>query len=119
MIKSKVTGIQVLARATELLSKKTTAEDGTGWTRHVFARDAAGWTVQLESPEACQFCSLGAIGRAAFELKAETEVAVDAEMRLDRMLHGADIVNINDSPSTTYSQIILAFKLAQTEAGDC
>jgi hypothetical protein len=56
----------ILTRAHELTEKY-------GWTKGEYARDAAGNKVSSRSDEACSFCTLGFIGRAAFELGLQTE----------------------------------------------
>jgi hypothetical protein len=51
---------KLLIRAKELIEK--------GWAKDTFARNSKGKEVSDYSPEACKFCLVGAIRRAAYEL---------------------------------------------------
>lgn len=56
-------------KAIEILEKaKTLIEDKSRWTTKAFARDRQGKICFYYSPEACQWCAEGAIGKAFTEV---------------------------------------------------
>lgn len=117
MAKKKVTSVEVLARATELLATPTNTRNGTGWIKGISAVDKKGRYVLPSEDSACRFCSLGAIDRAVFDLNAPMAVGIEAQQRLAAVV-GSDIINANDDKKTTFRQIVFSFELAQTEAGN-
>jgi hypothetical protein len=60
---------QVLRNARALI------EEPTRWTRGVLGRAASGRPVMWHDEEACRWCALGAINRAAYDLVGDKEQA--------------------------------------------
>lgn len=56
--------IAILRRAREIIS------DPAKWTQGAFARDSQGSMIPPNHTAACSWCAIGALSRAAFELKA-------------------------------------------------
>lgn len=57
-------GKAVVSKAIELLEK--------GWCQRAFAKDQDGNQVPVDSPDACTFCTLGALIRAGLEINPDT-----------------------------------------------
>ena len=108
---STTTVLTVLSDARALL-----AEPGV-WTQTSFARDAQGQPCESSSPEACQFCALGAIERAehtrygfAMHWSASREALVAA------LPQGAldSVMVFNDNPTRTVDEVLALFDRAVT-----
>lgn len=57
-----------------------------GWTRGVWAEDCEGNCVDINDPDACQFCLLGALKRAQHVLKPNILTILRADDALVRAL---------------------------------
>lgn len=53
--------LRVLTRARDLIAEPT------HWTKGEFARNEYGYSVGIDSPNACCFCTIGAVRRACYE----------------------------------------------------
>ncbi len=101
----------VITRALELLEIYDLAK---GW----YARDANGGEIDISNADACSFCSLGFLGRAAYDIcgmpSQEYEDAENAISKLVRSIPGSDynIPKYNDRPGTTKQDIIDLFTRA-------
>lgn len=93
-----------------------------GWAQGAEARNANGLETSVDSREACNFCSLGAIGKSTLHLRgpvgqdATNELAVDVKSWSQK--YGKDyyldwpattITDWNDDPSRKKSQVIAMF----------
>jgi hypothetical protein len=58
-----------------LRDARTLIEDHTHWTRGVLSRAASGRPVMWHDPEACRWCAVGALNRAAYDLVRDKERA--------------------------------------------
>jgi len=91
---------------------------GLGWTKGSYARTAGVNAIPYTAPEACQFCSLGAIYRAAIDLGEDRNgnVTLDARAKLRKVIAAVygenDIVEFNDSPIRKKEEVLAAFKKA-------
>lgn len=71
-----------------------------GWCRAYLAADAMGKRVTVKSPKAKNFCAIGALRRAEFEM-GTNGVATEGRKALRRVLPGTDrfpgsVVSFND-----------------------
>jgi hypothetical protein len=99
--------IGVLARARELIA------DEQRWCRRSFARGWAGIPVSAKSTIAQRFCALGAIMRAAHELRVPAEDARSAlEWQTIR-----PIQDWNDDPARRHAEVIAKFDAAIAAVG--
>ena len=83
--------LKVLRTARGLINK--------GWTAGAFAKNKAGKTVSVKSPDAVSFCSIGALRRAEFKLGTPgTAARARAELRkaLPTDAYTGSIVMFND-----------------------
>lgn len=107
--------VQILKDARELIRK--------GWTRNRYASDRSGRTVDIESPYACRFCSLGAIRKATGDKQspypADQYVALAVGGGNPRSAFGS-VAIFNDDEAGSKVAVIRAFdeaiKLAEQEA---
>lgn len=67
----KVTIVDVLKRALKILSNRGS------WTKEVGARNKANESVSSYDPNACKFCAIGAVYRAAHELGVNSALMGD------------------------------------------
>lgn len=68
--------------AHDLLKRaKALIEDPMRWTQNVYARNAYGREVSELSPDACRFCSMGALHRAAGILADDEPVATPTQLK--------------------------------------
>lgn len=95
--------IEVLRRALEIIS------DPVKWTQGTFARDQYGNSVAPDSPEACRWCALGAIDRAAKDIGVAEGVSSGSRDRLV-VAAGGPIPPINDTDG--HAVILAAFDKA-------
>ena len=100
---------KILTKAIELTGKYD-------WTRGTYARDAKGNVVSVHSEDACQFCALGFIGRARYELE---EDYLGEEFSAEKLVEAHipegfsnDIVSFNDCGNVTKQDIIDLFRKA-------
>lgn len=120
MVDTAPTVEQVRARAAELVEQ--------GWTQDVAARDSAGHTVSVYGEEACEFCAIGAIVRAAWELSGRpaTDEELDAvvDLVVDRIRedlpvgygHAGGIVGFNDRGTRTAGEVASLLRGEATDA---
>ena len=93
---------RILERAAELVER--------GWAQRFFAYDSRGHKVEPTSGDAVEWCALGAIDRAAYELGYKLGAGgytEEAEMALYRRdeLTGMAISEWNDSGAQTADQV--------------
>lgn len=98
-----------------VLKKALKALETKGWTKHTFARDSRGLSVDPRAQSACKFCAWGAL-----------RVITESVLVLNQCLQYLDgsnkhhcIVTFNDAKTTRFTQIKQAYtkaiKLAQAE----
>lgn len=120
MKKKAITEIDILKRGGEILSRPNAK--GFGWTKDTLARNLHSHPVGVAGKSACKFCTIGAVERAAHELGVlgdsyiRPKVVQSALNRLRNVMDGS-IASANDDPKTTFPQVLIAFDLAQTDAG--
>lgn len=95
------TTVQILTEARELLS------DESRWTKGVVARKESGEPVLPNHPEACSFCTLGAIAKVA-----EGDEVYYPVMSILRHVMGQTITFFNDAPERKHSEVLEAFDKA-------
>ena len=100
------TAKEVLLTAADIVEK--------GWTQGVFATNAFGKGVPVESPEACSFCVLGALDKAA-----ETGIGEmawrEAEKALFRTVRSPSLPAWNDAPERTQAEVVAALREAASK----
>ena len=97
----------MLARARELIA------DERRWCRRSFARGWGGIPVSAKSTIAQRFCALGAIMRAAHELRVPAEYARSAlEWQTIR-----PIQDWNDDPARRHAEVMAKFDAAIAAVG--
>ena len=94
------TAKQILIDAKELISNPVK------WTTRFWARNAAGKPITSYSPEACQWCSWGAL----MKVQAGGDINV-AYQTLTDFMYG-NIAAFNDSPNTTHADVMARFDRA-------
>ena len=99
--------INVLTKARELIS---TPEQ---WAKKHQATTADGVQVPWNSDEATCFCMMGAINRAALDLKADSSWYV---MNLVEDVIDNTLPIFNDRPTTTHEDVLRAFDQAIANA---
>jgi hypothetical protein len=84
------------------------------WTKGAYARDEEGVSISCKSPEAVQFCSLGAIERCypnnPFPIMNKLDAVIKSKYGNEERRYG--LVTFNDAPETTYEQVIEVLKEA-------
>lgn len=104
------TAVHILSYALALLAQK-------GWTQGTGARNAKGVTLHCISPEATTFCSIGALDRARFDLRAPMEANAKAESILESCIPGKfRITTWNDIRGRTKTQVLAKFQEALQKA---
>lgn len=93
---------QLLMQARELII------DPSHWTQGAAARDARGRGVFSDAPEACMFCVIGSIWRAAGS-RTGKDVYL-AEHALERVVPDGYVASFNDSHS--HAEVIAMFDRA-------
>ena len=99
---------KVLTKALELTEKYD-------WTRGTYARDARGEPVDTWDQDACQFCALGFLGRARFELQEKYGEKLSAEKLVEAHVpegFSNNIASFNDCGNVTKQDIIDLFRKA-------
>ena len=91
------------------------------WCKGSFARDIIGDKIGYNSPDACQWCSLGAIRKSAIGQIFHIEEYLENAMynkRIDQF-YGTDfIVKGNDSRTTEHLHVMMAYDFAILMAQD-
>ena len=84
------------------------------WTKGTEARDAHGFRVRFESPDAVCFCAVGALLGALHRAGNDDDGECVALRRLRKALPigFADVVSLNDHPDTTHADIMAVFDRA-------
>lgn len=103
---------QYLIEARELI------RDEKNWCKKVPARNKKGISVYVDSPEACQFCALGALAKVAEANHGRFENNLIYSMTLDylsKQLDWRPITDFNDDPKTTHQDILSLFDKAIQE----
>ncbi|MDI3261174.1 MAG: hypothetical protein QJR02_15925 [Sinobacteraceae bacterium] len=93
--------VTVLTRARDLVARPG------GWTQEEGARDDMGRPVPVFSPDACSFCSMGAIARACEDRHFEKGWDI-----LRTALGGRLVAPWNDAPERTQAEVVAAFDRA-------
>lgn len=104
MSKKKATVVEVLTCARELIA------DPKHWTKDTLARNSAGLVVDVNSPDACQYCSMGAIIKCApsTDMRGVDYTAMDALSRVVVV----PVPAFNDRDATTHDDVLAAFDKA-------
>lgn len=94
-----------------LIAARELIEDPERWTQEESARDADGKGVPIGSPEACQWCAMGALSKIAPDglMLSRTRVA---------LLRGTGTYSVsmfNDAPGRTHAEVLAAFDKAIAE----
>lgn len=99
----------------------------TGWTCGTYARDRDGEPCNVTDDEACEFCLLGAIDRAAFTLVADFEKAsglyhacVNRAITELREQTGSDRANLdtwNDNEAQSAEEVAVFLEAAAADGG--
>lgn len=101
---------QVLIGARNLIAN-------VGWCQRSSAVDRAGWRVPYDSPSACGFCIIGAVGRAALDLGGDRARVVNDTLDAIELRLGDAIGGWNDDPHRTKSDVLEMFDtLIESEA---
>lgn len=95
--------VDILKAARELI------ELPAGWSQGAYARDWTGRAVGLLQPQACQFCSVGAVARIAGSDRTFSLSTTGAMSALMDAMSG-DIPRFNDSH--THEEVLAAFDKA-------
>lgn len=84
------------------------------WTKGTYARDEEGNSISCKSPEAVQFCALGAIERCypnnSCQVACKLDVVIKSKYQNEERRYG--LVTFNDASETTYEQVIEVLKEA-------
>ncbi len=99
----------------------------TGWTCGTYARDRDGEACNVTDEEACEFCLLGAIDRAAFTLEQDFERAsglyhacVTLALAELRERTGSDRANLdtwNDTEAESAEDVAVLLEAAAAKGG--
>ena len=107
--------VELLRKARDLIEQK-------GWTRGAYARTAGGTPVPVHDPDACRFCSVGALIRASLDTPESSQEEYDTARRLfvrQIKSFASDDTVIpawNDAPSRTVFDVLAAFDRAVQDA---
>lgn len=96
---------KVIERAIELLEQY-------GWTKGVYARDKDLNPTNSYGQDACSFCALGALGRAAHELDLDNTIPEFLVAKYLPVSFSVNIAAYNDDDRTTKEDIIALFRKA-------
>jgi len=92
-----------------------------GWTFSDYARDKDGTSVYFYQPEACRFCSVGAMKRATLDNNFGNCVYENAYTYLGaavREVNGnANVVAFNDAPNRKKKEVLDVFSKAISSIG--
>lgn len=105
--------IKTLVKARKLVEK--------GWTKNHYAKGANGRAVEWKSPDACQFCAVGALAKSCGGMGIAEDS--DAATYLDRAMTDNGILllhvpSANDARSTTQLHVLMAYDFAILMAKD-
>lgn len=109
-----------------LKAGKALIESPKNWTQRRYARNAQGEMVAYESENACKFCSVGAVKRAAFDLDGLDGDSFQAETALNKALDHMSgwptgVIYYNDYHMRKHAEILHLFdraiQLAEKESG--
>ena len=104
------TAKQILIDAKELISNPKK------WTTKYWAKNEAGESVSTSAPEACQWCSWGALMKVQ-DGSNLTEAYQTLEDAIGGISRGSswkskNMVTFNDDPDTTHADVMAAFDRA-------
>lgn len=77
-----------------------------GW----FARNISGQRISINDPEACSFCTVGAIDKAYEDHKTNQEMRFKLEEYLHAKTGSFSIASWNDGPTQTKEEVISVLK---------
>jgi hypothetical protein len=103
-----------------LIDAKELIKDPESWTKGEYARNAAGVKVSDNHPNACQWCTVGALWKASGFLRGysavdpqKSSLVNDAcELLLQAIGRKRDLSPWNDLPQTTHDDIMNAYNKA-------
>jgi hypothetical protein len=96
---------------TKEVLKKAKEKIEQGWCQHVIAKDREGTKVPADSPEAIQWCSVGAI--ASIYAKQDVFITFTPEYNLIlKVLKTESLAEWNDRPKRTIEEVLAAFDKA-------
>lgn len=96
---SKRQEVKVLDRAAELLAK--------GWCRGTYARDSKGNECMTTSPKAVTFCMVGALMRAAKDLKIKKDWNISCKLESEiSALLDQHVPHFNDNNERTQEEVV-------------
>ena len=97
---------QLLIDARELI------EDPVNWLKGTSAAKADGGHADYDDPEACKFCSTGALEAATLRGGYEGWAFAQAFGRLEDAVPSRQIVGFNDADTTTHEDVLALFDRA-------
>jgi hypothetical protein len=110
-------GPRILKYMTRLL------KNPENWTKGNYAKNKRGVGVPIRDPGACQFCLVGAMSRAVYELKITDDPTYEFELKVQIKRHLSKIAlpnrpfespaSFNDDPFTEHKDIVNLMKVAQ------
>lgn len=100
---------------TALIIKRALELIRSGWAKKTEARNARGVEVDPIDPEAVRFCAVGAIKRAAHDLKAPSGEGSRVERLLEELSGRTDVEDYNDD-SPNSGRVIALFEKARKRA---
>lgn len=87
-----------------------------GWAKNFNALDSHGGPTSVASPEACSFCSLGALVRAEFDLGSKDNIQPRIDIANIMFTHvGGNVASWNDGPYRTKAEVLAAYDHAIAE----
>lgn len=99
--------------AEQLRAAKALIDTPERWTKKVFARNAAGFGVDVDNPDAVCFCSLGAIAKVVDHDPREVWIGCGIELPRNYLEQAAGgfrfVTDINDDHDTTHADIMKLF----------
>lgn len=80
-----------------LIKARALIENSVNWTKGAFARTAGGAMTSPNAPEACRFCSMGAVQKiTGFDTEAQIHLYRAVGDRLWKGSNGVGAVSMND-----------------------
>ena len=104
---------QILTEARALIEK--------GWTQGKLAKNVWGHQVRYDDPDACAFCSLGALRKAVHKINPDLYPKLRHQLALaigEDPSAGSEyyqVVRFNDAPGRTQAEVLAMFDKAINE----